>query len=145
VRKMRGRLMPPPGSTQHGQEVIDAFVAWMENELDNNPHAPAAGYVGIQRLNRTEYAAAGEAHVGVDVVAKDVLPQDAAVEGFDNIAAALSVSPAFIEQYVEAARMIARKAIGDPSLDSVPYAAAAYRGAEAMPLGLRDGGMKLMH
>ena len=145
VRKLRGRLMPPAGSPQPSQRDIDAFVAWMEGRLDDNPGAPRAGHVGIQRLSRTEYAAAVKALVGVEVVARDVLPQDAAVEGFDNIASALSVSPTFIEQYVEAARTIARKAIGDRSLDSVPYPAAAHRGAEAMPLGLRDGGMKLRH
>jgi mono/diheme cytochrome c family protein len=145
MRKLRGRLMPPPGSPQPEQKDIDAFVAWMENKLDNNPSAPTAGHVGIQRLSRTEYAAAVKALVGVEIAAKDVLPQDAAVEGFDNIASALSVSPTFIEQYVEAARTIAKKAIGDRSLDSIPYPAAAHRGAEAMSLGLRDGGMKLKH
>jgi mono/diheme cytochrome c family protein len=145
VRKLRGRLMPPPGSPQPEQKDIDAFVAWMENTLDSNPNAPKAGHVGIQRLSRTEYAAAVKALVGVEIVAKDVLPQDAAVEGFDNIASALSVSPTFIEQYVEAARTIAKKAIGDRGLDSIPYPAAAHRGTEAMPLGLRDGGMKLKH
>ena len=145
VRKLRGRLMPPPGSPQPEQKDIDAFVAWMENKLDTNPRAPKAGYVGLQRLSRTEYTAAVKALVGVEIVAKDVLPQDAAVEGFDNIASALNVSPTFMEQYVEAARTIAKKAIGDRSLDSTSYASAAHRGVEAMPLGLRDGGMRLKH
>src|SRR5687767_12213446 len=145
VRKLRGRLMPPPGSPQPEQKDIDAFVAWMENTLDTNPRAPKAGYVGLQRLSRTEYAAAVKALVGVEIVAKDVLPQDSAVEGFDNIASALNVSPTFMEHYVEAARTIAKKAIGDRSLDSTAYAAAAHRGVEAMPLGLRDGGMRLKH
>jgi mono/diheme cytochrome c family protein len=145
VRKLRGRLMPPPGSPQPEQQQIDTFVAWMENELDSNPRAPKAGYVGLQRLSRTEYAAAVKALVGVEVVARDVLPQDVAVEGFDNIASALNVSPTFMEQYVEAARTIAKKAIGDRSLDSTSYAASAHRGVEAMPLGLRDGGMRLKH
>ena len=113
VRKLRGRLMPPPGSPQPQQQDIDAFVAWMENKLDTNPRAPKAGYVGLQRLTRTEYAAAVKALVGVEIVAKDVLPQDAAVEGFDNIASALNVSPTFMEQYVEAARLIAEA--GDAS------------------------------
>ena len=145
VRKLRGRLMPPPGSPQPNQQDIDAFVAWMESTLDANPRAPKAGHVGLQRLNRTEYAAAVKALVGVEIVPKDVLPQDAAVEGFDNIASALSVSPTFIEQYVEAARTIAKTAIGDRSLDSTPYPAAAHRATEAMPLGLREGGMRLKH
>jgi hypothetical protein len=119
VRKLRGRLMPPPGSPQPEQKDIDAFVAWMENQLDGNAGLPRAGHVGIQRLSRTEYAAAVQALVGVEIAAKEALPQDAAVEGFDNIAAALSVSPALVEQYIEAARLIARKAVGDPSQDSV--------------------------
>jgi mono/diheme cytochrome c family protein len=145
VRKLRGRQMPPPGSPQPAQTDIDAFVGWMENQLDANPRAPKAGYVGLHRLNRSEYAAAVKQLVGVEIVARDVLPQDAAVDGFDNIASALTVSPTFIEQYVEAARMIAKKAIGDRSLDSTSYPAAAHRGTEAMPLGLRDGGMRLKH
>ncbi len=145
VRKLRGRQMPPPGSPQPEQKDIDAFVGWMEDQLDANPRAPKAGYVGLQRLNRTEYAAAVKELVGVAIVARDVLPQDTAVDGFDNIASALTVSPTFVEQYVEAARMIAKKAIGDRSLDSTSYPAAAHRGTEAMPLGLRDGGMRLKH
>ncbi len=60
-------------------------------------------------MTRTEYAAAVKALVGVEMTAKDVLPQDVAVDGFDNIAAALSVSPTFVEQYVESARMIAKE------------------------------------
>jgi len=145
VLKLRGRLMPPPGAKQPQQKDIDSFVAWMETKLDTNTKAPKAGHVGIHRLSRVEYAAAVKALVGVEVVAKDVLPQDATVEGFDNIASALTVSPTFIEQYVEAARVIAKKAVGDPSLDATTYAANTFRATEAMPLGLRDGGMRLKH
>src|SRR5579871_837006 len=47
VRKMRGRLMPPPGNPQPSQKEIDAFVAWMENNLDTHPKGPRAGYVPI--------------------------------------------------------------------------------------------------
>ena len=93
VLKLRGRLMPPPGAKQPEQKDIDSFVAWMESKLDTNAKAPRAGHVGIHRLSRVEYAAAVKALVGVEVVAKDVLPQDATVEGFDNIASALTVSP----------------------------------------------------
>src|SRR5690242_10616295 len=34
VRKLRGRLMPPPGSKQPEQREIDTFVTWMEGQLD---------------------------------------------------------------------------------------------------------------
>src|ERR1044071_4882591 len=36
LRKLRGRLMPPPGSPQPPQADIDAFTAWMEGALDAN-------------------------------------------------------------------------------------------------------------
>ena len=105
LRKLRGHQMPPPGSPQPPQKDVDSFVAWMENTLDtHDAKGPKAGYVPIQRLNRTEYAASVKALVGVDVNAKEVLPQDIQVEGFDNIADALSVSPAFLDQYMTAAR-----------------------------------------
>src|SRR5262249_33684486 len=57
LRKLRGRLMPPPGSPQPKQEDIDAFTSWMESALDSNPNPITAGHVPVQRLNRTEYAA----------------------------------------------------------------------------------------
>src|SRR2546428_7470460 len=120
LRKLRGHQMPPPGSPQPPQKDVDSFVAWMENALDSaagDSHAkgPKAGYVPIQRLNRTTYAASVKALVGVDVKAKDVLPQDIQVAGFDNIAAALGISPAFLDQYITAARQVAKLAVGNPN------------------------------
>jgi hypothetical protein len=139
VRKLRGRLMPPPGAKQPTQPEVDTLVGWLETRLDTDPQGPKAGHVPIQRLNRTEYAASVKALLGVDINVKDVLPQDVEVGGFDNIASALSVSPAFVDQYVSAARLIAKQAVGGPVLDDVKYTLAANRGGEAMPLGLRDG------
>src|SRR5687768_10485814 len=55
LRKLRGHLMPPPGSPQPPQTDVDAFVVWMENTLDTPVRKPRAGRVPIQRLNRTEY------------------------------------------------------------------------------------------
>jgi len=139
VRKLRGRLMPPPGAKQPEQKEVDALVGFLEAKLDSNTTLPKAGHVPIERLNRTEYAAAVKALVGVDINAKDLLPQDVEVAGFDNIASGLSVSPAFVEQYVNAARVVAKLAVGGPILDSVKYGFRANQGKEAMPLGLRDG------
>ena len=86
LRKLRGNQMPPPGSPQPPQKAVESFVAWMENTLDTNAginaSVPKAGYLPIQRLNRTEYAASVKALVGVDVNPKEVLPQDIQVEGF---------------------------------------------------------------
>jgi len=147
LRKIRGHQMPPPGSPQPIQKDVDSFVAWMENTLDTQAKGRRAGYVPIQRLNRTEYAAAVKALVGVDVKAKEVLPQDIQVEGFDNIADALSVSPAFLDQYVSAARLVARLAVGSPNprVESVKYMVGANQNpSDPPPLGTR-GGIKFKH
>jgi mono/diheme cytochrome c family protein len=147
LRKLRGRLMPPPGNPQPPQKDIDSFVAWMENTLDSRAKGPKAGYVPIQRLNRTEYTASVKALLGVDVNAKDVLPQDIQAGGFDNIAVVLSVSPAFLDQYITAARQIAKVAVGNPnpSVSNVKYSFAANQGGDLpLPPGTR-GGMRFKH
>jgi mono/diheme cytochrome c family protein len=146
VRKLRGRLMPPPGSRQPDQKEIDSLVSYLETNLDRRASGPKAGHVPIQRLNRTEYAATIKSLLGVDVNTKDLLPTDNKIENLDNIAAGLSVSPAFVDQYVAAARLIAKQAVGDQSLSDVTYRLAANRGGEAMPLGIREnGGMRFKH
>ena len=145
VRKLRGRLMPPPGAKQPEQKEVDSLIGYLETKLDANPTLPKAAFVGVQRMSRTEYIAAVKALVGVDVKTKDILPQDTTVGGFDNIASGLGVSPAFVEQYVESARIIAKQAVGDSSVDDATYLAGANRGAEAMPPGLRDGGIRVKH
>jgi mono/diheme cytochrome c family protein len=147
LRKLRGRLMPPPGSRQPQQQEIDSFVAWMENTLDSRAKGPKAGYVPIQRLNRTEYTASVKALVGVDVNANDVLPQDIQVGGFDNIAVVQSVSPAFLDQYITAARQIAKLAVGNPNppVSNVKYGVATNQeSALPLPPGTR-GGVRFKH
>jgi mono/diheme cytochrome c family protein len=150
LRKLRGRLMPPPGNEQPPQEEIDAFVAWMENTLDDNADMPRAGHVPLQRLNRYEYSQSVKALLDVDIDATEFLPADIEMDGFDNIAAALSVSPAFTDQFVTLARKAAALAVGGvvPKLSNTyypPLGAATQGGYIAgFPLGSR-GGMKFEH
>lgn len=146
MRKLRGHLMPPPGAPQPPRKDVDSFVAWMENTLDSHPKGPTAGHVPIERLNRTEYVAEVKSLVGVDIK-EDVLPQDIRIDGFDNIAAALSVSPSFLSQYIAAARQVAKLAVGNPNprVSSVKYAIAANQNSDdPLPPGLR-GGVKFKH
>src|SRR5579863_10514541 len=37
VRKLRGRVMPPPGMKQPDAKSVDALVAWLEQSLDKLP------------------------------------------------------------------------------------------------------------
>src|SRR5690606_27845082 len=149
VQKLRGRLMPPPGGPQPEQDEIDGLVAWLERTLDRSAARPAAGHTPIQRLNRVEYARAVEDLLGVEIDPSEHLPTDIEVDGFTNIAAALSVSPAFLEQYISAARAVARQAVGEP----VPKLSSAYFPppggdqddyVDGLPLGTR-GGMRFEH
>jgi hypothetical protein len=83
----------------------------------------------------------------VDLKATDVLPQDIQVGGFDNIAAALNVSPSFLSQYITAARQVAKLAIGNPNprVSNVKYSIAANQNPdEPLPLGTR-GGIRVKH
>ncbi|HEX5045867.1 MAG TPA: DUF1592 domain-containing protein [Gammaproteobacteria bacterium] len=146
--KLRGNLMPPPGSPRPSPKEIDGLVAFLERSIDE--HAPAqAGYVAAQRLSRAEYASAVKALLDVDIDAAEYLPAEIEVEGFSNIAAALSTSPAFVEQYVNAASDVAHLAVGEPK----PKVATAYFPPPAarqdayvagLPLGTR-GGLKVTH
>src|SRR4051794_9762844 len=95
VRKLRGRQMPPPGTPQPSQQEVDALVGWLESTLDESSKTHRAGHVPVQRLNRTEYANAVKDLLAVEIDPSQYLPADIAVEGFSNIAAALTVSPAF--------------------------------------------------
>ena len=152
LRKLRGRLMPPPTSRQPDQREIDAFVTWMEAKLDAAAaKGRVAGHVPIQRLTRTEFATAVNELLGIEIDADRLLPTEIEVQGFDNIAAALSVSPAFLDQYVTAARFAARLAVGDPTKPTSahyhqPPGFAREQAAhiDGLPLGTR-GGMKFRH
>jgi mono/diheme cytochrome c family protein len=149
VRKLRGRLMPPPGSRQPSQAEVDTFISSLEAALDSATARPVAGHVPIQRMTRTEYGTAVKDLLGVQIDAENLLPTEIEVGGFDNIAAALSVSPAFLDQYVGAARLAAKLAVGEavPKEASTRYPLPTSNQAahiDGLPLGTR-GGMKFKH
>jgi mono/diheme cytochrome c family protein len=149
VRKLRGRLMPPPTARQPSQTEIDAFVTWVEGRLDTEAAAgPAAGHVPAQRLTRTEFATTVNDLLGIELDAAQVLPAEIEVNGFENIATALTVSPAFLDQYVAAARLAAKLAVGDPTkITSGAYLLPPSEQPDhidGLPLGTR-GGMKFRH
>jgi hypothetical protein len=144
VRKLRGRQMPPPGAPQPSQQQVDALIGWLEGTLDQSGTAHLAGHVPVERLNRTEYANAVKDLLDVEIDPTQYLPADIAVEGFSNIAAALTVSPAFLEQYVNVARVVAHMAVGKPEPDLVKASFPPPSGdqdsyVDGMPLGTRGG------
>jgi mono/diheme cytochrome c family protein len=152
IVKLRGRLMPPAGAEQPTQLDVDALVAHLEGTIDRTSMGRTIGHTPIQRLNRTEFVTAIKGLLGVELDETQILPGDIEVEGFDNIANALSAPPAFLEQYLSATRLAAIRAIGTP----VPKFAKVFhelntseRGGyrdhiDGFPLGTR-GGMRFSH
>jgi mono/diheme cytochrome c family protein len=145
VRKLRGRVMPPPGSKQPDAKAVDSLVAWLEDSLDKVPtQAYVNDQVVLHRLNRKEYENAVRDLLLVEVNGAELLPQDDVAQGFDNIASALQVSPSFIEQYVSAARNVAVKAMGKGDARAQGWTFRAAPGSQlthvpGMPLGTRGG------
>jgi hypothetical protein len=145
VRKLRGRVMPPPGSPQPDARAMDSLVAWLEESLDKVPNQKHIhDEVVLHRLNRKEYANAVRDLLAIEIKPNELLPEDDTAEGFDNIAKALQVSPSFIEQYVIAARAVAVKAVGRPDARPMGWTFRAGPGTQmshvaGLPLGTRGG------
>lgn len=126
LRKLRAGAMPPRDVDFRPEpREVDWLIETVEAKLDtafaSRPSLPSPM---IHRLNRSEYMNAIRDLFAVEVDASSFLPPDSAVEGFDNIAEAMSVSPALLEGYLSASAHVASVAIGDP--DSGP-SAVTYR------------------
>ena len=149
VHKLRTGQMPPEGMPQPNDATAAATLAFLESALDRAALAdPNPGRVGVHRLNRIEYANAVRDLLAVEVDAKTLLLPDETDEGFDNVAASLTISPAHFERYMSAARKISRLAVGDPTMGVVPsfkiYSVPRLlnqdsRVSEELPFGARGG------
>lgn len=141
IRKLRGGMMPPPGLPRPPLEAVNSFATYLETSLDKAAAAnPDPGSVRIHRLNRAEYANAMRDLFGIEVDAAALLPSDDISNGFDNIAAALKVSPSFLDQYIMAARAVVRQAIGTPLTNKEAKTALHGEDPEVpLPPGARGG------
>ncbi|HEY1170688.1 MAG TPA: DUF1592 domain-containing protein [Verrucomicrobiae bacterium] len=64
---------------------------------------PGARPLALRRMNRVEYENTVHDLLGIDTPLAELLPEDASVQGFDNVANGLSISPILMERYLEAA------------------------------------------
>jgi hypothetical protein len=151
VRKLRMRAMPPPGSPRPSEKQYNSAVALLEGRLDHSARSnPDFGRPLLRRLNRAEYANVIHDLLALDVNVDESLPPDDAAFGFDNIASALTLSPALLEGYLSAADRISSLALGDMETQA---AQTSYRvrldlsqdqHIEGLPFGT-VGGMKFEH
>ena len=118
LHKVRAGAMPPPSMPRPDQVTLDGFAAWLEAGLDQAAaDNPNPGRVPVHRLNRSEYANAIRDLLAIEIDSRSILiDEDPGESGFDNTAAALSMSPLLIERYLSAARRVSRLAVGDPTV-----------------------------
>ena len=133
IRKLRGGLMPPPGAKHPDTPTVTKLVSWLENEIDSKVAAAQPGHVSLRRLNRREYTNVIRDLLAINIDAKKLLPLDDVKGHFDNNAANLQVSPAFVDQYITAAREIAGQAVGNPE---APPLTTTYGKVENMVISL---------
>jgi len=100
-------------------------------------------------MNRVEYANAVRDLLGLEVDPSGYLPVDDASSGFDNVAGALSISPALIEGYLSAAGKISRSALGMDTAPQqkkfiAPQDLSQEGHMQGLPSGTR-GGMLIKH
>jgi Protein of unknown function (DUF1592)/Protein of unknown function (DUF1588)/Protein of unknown function (DUF1585)/Protein of unknown function (DUF1587)/Protein of unknown function (DUF1595)/Planctomycete cytochrome C len=146
VRKLRGNLMPPPGSDRPDYADVRQAVSTLETALDARAAeaGPMPGRVSLHRLNRTEYARAIREILAIDIDADAILPPDVTSGGFDNVADVLRVSPTHLDQYIAAARDISIRAVGNPNAGPVraDFRSTLENGSihvDGLPLGTRGG------
>lgn len=150
IVKLRTRMMPPVGEKRPDLKESTQFISSLEEVLDNvppedvNPGSPV-----FHRLNRTEYTNAIRDLLDLPFDAKAYMPADDSMEGFDNIASSLTISPALLQSYFSLAGKISRLAIGDPTTSSsiTSYRAPNVSQAERLdgfPAGTR-GGISVEH
>lgn len=147
IRKLRGGLMPPAGARRPDPAELSRLAAWLAREIDSSAVEPSPGRVSLRRLNQREYAYAIRDLLALNIDADNLLPEDNVAGHFDNNADALQVSPAFIDQYIDAARQIAQEAVGN--LDAPPvmttYGDAANMVISLPPRGAAGTGRQQHH
>ena len=146
IKRLRGRLMPPPGEKRPSNEQLDSFVHWLESAIDESAAKRVEpGYVPLHRLNRREYTNAVRDLLDLEFDPSALLPQDDLSDGFDNVAKVLQVSPTFLDQYLAAARTVALQAVGNPASRPVgtpynnPFGGPQHLHVEGLPFGTRGG------
>ena len=146
VKKIRGRMMPPPGLPRPDDATYNALAAHLEDALDRAAAArPHPGRTDtFRRLSRVEYQNAVRDILALDVDVTSLLPKDDASHGFDNVSNG-ELSPTLLERYLAAAQKVSRAAVGSvlPSPAShvvvMPADLTQEDHLEGLPFGTRGG------
>ncbi len=99
--------MPPDGAKQPSEkerQLLQQFLKKTLDEIDCSTEEP--GKPVLRRLNRVEYDLAILDLTGLDLKLAEEFAPDATAHGFDHLGDVLSLSPAQVEQYHNAAKTI---------------------------------------
>jgi hypothetical protein len=110
LSKLTAQEMPPKGVKQPSAELRQQVIAWInavrKHEARKHPGDP--GPVLARRLSNAEYNYTIRDLTGVDLRPAREFPIDPANQaGFDNSGESLSISPALMAKYLDAARQVA--------------------------------------
>ena len=101
--------MPPktrPRPDEKASRILTDWIVKQSAEVRGKE-----GRVVLRRLNRVEYENTVRDLFSVNVSVKEMLPEDANAQGFDNVGAALNISPVLMERYLEAADAVINSAL----------------------------------
>jgi hypothetical protein len=108
--KLAAHQMPPPQAKQPDEAARRQVINWIDatwkSEARRNDGDP--GPVLARRLSNAEYNYTIQDLTGVDIRPAKEFPVDPAnVAGFDNSGESLTMSPALLTKYLQAARLVA--------------------------------------
>ena len=119
IERLQADEMPPEKAKQHPtpearRQVIEWIRAMRIHEANRDPGDP--GPVFARRLSNAEYDYTLRDLTGVDIHPAREFPVDPANEaGFDNSAESLTMSPALVKKYLEAARDVSDHLVLKPN------------------------------
>ncbi len=113
LEQVQNSTMPPKEKPRPPAKDVATLAEWISGKVATGEAArnAAQGRVAMRRLNRAEYLNTVRDLLGVNIDLKDLLPEDATANGFDNNAEALHTSSFLMEQYLEAADRVLDAAI----------------------------------
>lgn len=126
LEQLEAGTMPPSKAKRHPTDdlrknVIGWLAALRKREAARNSGDPGAVYA--RRLSNAEYDYTIRDLTGVDIRPTQTFPVDPANEaGFDNSAESLTMSPALLKKYLQAARLVSDHIVLKPDgLSFAPY------------------------
>jgi len=111
INTVGGHEMPPEEEKQPSAESAGKFVDWITAGLGRAELAKRSTTPVMRRMNRAEYNNTIRDLFALNFDAAEKFPEDPQAGGFDNIGAALTISPLHLELYYATALKILDRAL----------------------------------